>query len=56
MRFPLSMTAGMASYIARNKFRPNPEWQKTVVTAAGRRQPVPHRLHPHRRRRASRIP
>ncbi len=33
MRFPLSMTAGMASYIARNKFRPNPEWQKTVVTA-----------------------
>jgi len=27
------MTAGMASYIARNKFRPNPEWQKTVVTA-----------------------
>src|SRR6202162_190761 len=33
MRFPLSMTAGMASYIARNKFRPNPEWQKTVVAA-----------------------
>jgi hopanoid biosynthesis associated radical SAM protein HpnH len=33
MRFPLSMTAGMASYIARNKFRPNPEWQKTVLEA-----------------------
>src|SRR5579863_3882733 len=33
MRFPLSMTAGMASYIARNKFRPNPDWQKTVLTA-----------------------
>jgi hopanoid biosynthesis associated radical SAM protein HpnH len=33
MRFPLSMTAGMATYIARNKFRPNPEWQKTVVAA-----------------------
>jgi hopanoid biosynthesis associated radical SAM protein HpnH len=26
------MTAGMASYIARNKFRPRPEWQKTVVS------------------------
>jgi hopanoid biosynthesis associated radical SAM protein HpnH len=33
MRFPLSMTAGMASYIARNKFRPNPDWQKTVISA-----------------------
>jgi hopanoid biosynthesis associated radical SAM protein HpnH len=30
MRFPLSMTAGMAGYIARNKFRPRPEWQVTV--------------------------
>jgi len=27
MRFPLSMTAGLARYIARNKFRPRPEWQ-----------------------------
>lgn len=27
MRFPLSMTAGLAGYIARNKFRPRPEWQ-----------------------------
>ncbi len=27
MRFPLSMTAGMAGYIARNKLRPKPEWQ-----------------------------
>jgi hopanoid biosynthesis associated radical SAM protein HpnH len=35
MRFPLSMTAGMATYIARNKFRPKPEWQKTVVAEAG---------------------
>src|SRR6202451_1478742 len=33
MRFPLSMTAGMASYIARNKFRPNRDGQKTVVSA-----------------------
>ena len=31
MRFPLSMTAGMAGYIARNKFRPKPEWQKQVL-------------------------
>ena len=30
MRFPLSMTAGMAGYIAKNKLRPRPEWQKTV--------------------------
>jgi hopanoid biosynthesis associated radical SAM protein HpnH len=28
------MTAGMASYIARNKFRPKPEWQKTQVSVA----------------------
>src|ERR1700724_2540035 len=34
MRFPLSMTAGMATYIARNKFRPKPEWQKTQVSVA----------------------
>ena len=27
MRFPLSMTAGLAGYIAKNKFRPRPEWQ-----------------------------
>jgi hopanoid biosynthesis associated radical SAM protein HpnH len=27
MRFPLSMTLGMAGYIARNKIRPKPEWQ-----------------------------
>jgi hopanoid biosynthesis associated radical SAM protein HpnH len=28
MRFPLSMTAGMAAYIFRNKRKPRPEWQK----------------------------
>jgi hopanoid biosynthesis associated radical SAM protein HpnH len=28
MRFPLSMTAGLAGYIARNKWRPKPEWQQ----------------------------
>ena len=31
MRFPLSMTAGMASYIFKNKMRPKPEWQKTAA-------------------------
>jgi len=30
MRFPLSLTAGMAGYILRNKFRPRPEWQKNL--------------------------
>ncbi len=25
------MTAGMAGYIARNKIRPKPEWQKTAT-------------------------
>lgn len=28
MRFPLSLTLGMAGYIARNKLRPRPEWQQ----------------------------
>lgn len=28
MRFPLSMTLGMAVYIARNKMGPRPEWQQ----------------------------
>ena len=31
MRFPLTMTAGMAGYILKNKLRPRPEWQKTVA-------------------------
>jgi hopanoid biosynthesis associated radical SAM protein HpnH len=31
MRFPLSMTAGMAGYIYKNKMRPKPEWQKTAA-------------------------
>jgi hopanoid biosynthesis associated radical SAM protein HpnH len=34
MRFPLSMMAGMAGYIFKNKMRPRPEWQKNVVPAA----------------------
>jgi hopanoid biosynthesis associated radical SAM protein HpnH len=35
MRFPLSMTAGMAGYIFRNKRRPRPEWQKDSIPANG---------------------
>jgi hopanoid biosynthesis associated radical SAM protein HpnH len=31
MRLPFSMVAGMAGYIAKNKMRPRPEWQKTVA-------------------------
>jgi len=28
VRFPLSMTLGMAAYMVRNRFRPRPEWQR----------------------------
>jgi hopanoid biosynthesis associated radical SAM protein HpnH len=28
MKFPLSMTVGMAKYVVKNKLRPRPEWQK----------------------------
>ncbi len=31
MRFPLSMTAGLAGYILKNKLRPRPEWQKDLA-------------------------
>jgi hopanoid biosynthesis associated radical SAM protein HpnH len=31
MRFPLSMTAGMAGYIFKNKMHPRPEWQKNAA-------------------------
>src|SRR4030081_1168257 len=33
MRFPLSMTAELATYIFKNKMWPKPEWQKTVAAA-----------------------
>ncbi len=33
MRFPLSMSAGMAGYIMKNKLRPRPQWQ--IDRAAG---------------------
>ena len=31
MRVPLSQVAGMATYIAKNKLRPRPEWQKNLA-------------------------
>lgn len=56
MRFPLSMTAGLAGYIARNKLRPRPEWQVRAAEPANgnnpfriihsTRQPGARRPHP----------
>jgi len=31
MRFPLSMTAGLAAYVYKNRMNPRPEWQKRVA-------------------------
>ena len=31
MRVPLAQVAGMATYIAKNKLRPRPEWQKNLA-------------------------
>src|SRR5258706_1062153 len=39
MRFPLSMTAELATYIAKNKLRPKPEWQKNVAAVADSSNP-----------------
>ncbi len=39
MRFPLSMTAGMARYIFRNKWHPRPEWQKDTGVQADSSNP-----------------
>src|SRR5260370_27952418 len=33
MRVPLSQVADMATYIAKNKLRPKPEWQKNLAAA-----------------------
>ncbi len=33
MRVPLSQVADMATYIAKNKIRPKPEWQKNNAAA-----------------------
>ncbi len=39
MRFPISQAAGMATYIAKNKMRPKPEWQKNLATADDPKNP-----------------
>ena len=39
MRFPLSMTAGMAGYIFKNKIRPRPEWQRDAAPASDAANP-----------------
>ena len=39
MRFPLSLTAGMAGYIFRNKVHPRPEWQKNNSAQNGSSNP-----------------
>jgi hopanoid biosynthesis associated radical SAM protein HpnH len=35
MKFPLTMTAGLAGYIIRNKMHPRPEWQKDRAAEGG---------------------
>ena len=45
MRVPLSQVADMATYIAKNKLRPKPEWQKNVAPDRGPRQSVQDRPH-----------
>ena len=39
MRFPLSLTAGMAGYIAKHKLRPKPEWQVNAAVESGGANP-----------------
>jgi hopanoid biosynthesis associated radical SAM protein HpnH len=39
MKFPISMTAGLAGYILKNKMRPRPEWQKTAAPEANAANP-----------------
>ena len=39
MRFPLTQAASMATYIAKNKLRPRPEWQKNLAVADDPRNP-----------------
>ncbi len=39
MKFPLAMTAGLASYVYKNRLRPRPEWQKTVAPEADASNP-----------------
>src|SRR6201997_1757898 len=39
MRFPLTQAASMATYIAKNKLRPRPEWQKNLAQVDDPRNP-----------------
>ncbi len=39
MRFPLTQAAGMATYIAKNKLRPRPEWQKNLAVQEDAKNP-----------------
>jgi len=39
MRVPLSQVADMAAYIAKNKIRPKPEWQKNLAQADDSKNP-----------------
>src|ERR1700683_3215954 len=55
MKFPLSLTAGMAGYIFKNKMRPRPEWQKDVAPAKNDANPF-RILHPVPVARANRQP
>src|SRR6202045_1042195 len=41
MKFPLSMTAGLAGYIIKNRLMSRPEWQKTVAAAPEAAKPLP---------------
>jgi hopanoid biosynthesis associated radical SAM protein HpnH len=50
VRFPLSMTAGMAGYIIKNKVRPRPEWQRDLSAQTDASNPfrIIHRDKNHR--------
>jgi hopanoid biosynthesis associated radical SAM protein HpnH len=39
MRFPIRQAANMATYIAKNKIRPKPEWQKNLAAADDPKNP-----------------
>src|SRR5215471_15032411 len=39
MRVPLAQVADMAAYIAKNKLRPKPEWQKNLAVVEDAKNP-----------------
>ncbi len=43
MRVPFSQVADMATYIAKNKIRPRPEWQKNLASEHDEHESLPHR-------------